>query len=151
MTESSVDSDHRQWELTRDNGDTVWANVVLSVLHGSDGLPNRASFTEELESALATGDPHTLAHLDVGSLTIVDGGLGYAAGDAVLAEVARRLRVLLHGFANLSTVDRGPLRGVLLAPQRRRGWHAAEWLSWCLCCCRRACTSSAAPATGRSA
>ncbi|WP_329789972.1 diguanylate cyclase [Lentzea sp. DG1S-22] len=128
MVESSVDTDRREWELTRDNGDTVWADVVLSVLRGSDGLPkfhvalvedvteqrmlqewlrhqsltdlltglpNRASFTDKLESALATGEPHTLAYLDVDSLTIVNDGLGYAAGDAVLAEVARRLRLVL--------------------------------------------------------
>ncbi|MCG8924595.1 diguanylate cyclase domain-containing protein [Lentzea sp. CC55] len=128
MVESSVDTDRREWELTRDNGDTVWADVVLSVLRGSDGLPkfhvalvedvteqrmlqewlrhqsltdlltglpNRASFTDKLESALATGEPHTLAYLDVDSLTIVNDGLGYAAGDAVLAEVARRLRLAL--------------------------------------------------------
>ncbi|GLY53213.1 diguanylate cyclase [Lentzea sp. NBRC 102530] len=128
MLESSVDTDRREWELARENGDTVWANVVLSVLRGSDGLPkfhvaliedvteqrmlqewlrhqsltdlltglpNRASFTDKLESALATGEPHTLAYLDVDSLTIVNDGLGYVAGDAVLVEVARRLRVVL--------------------------------------------------------
>ncbi|HEX7305304.1 diguanylate cyclase domain-containing protein [Lentzea sp.] len=128
MVESSVDIDRREWELERRNGDTVWANVVLSVLRGSDGLPkfhvalvedvteqrmlqewlrhqsltdlltglpNRASFTDKLESALATGDPHTLAYLDVDSLTIVNDGLGYVAGDAVLVEVARRLRFVL--------------------------------------------------------
>lgn len=128
MVESSVDGDRREWELTRANGDTVWANVVLSVLRGSDGLPkflvalvedvteqrmlqewlrhqsltdlltglpNRASFTDKLESALATGEPHTLGYLDVDSLTIVNDGLGYAAGDAVLVEVARRLRFVL--------------------------------------------------------
>ncbi|MGW6933199.1 diguanylate cyclase domain-containing protein [Lentzea sp. NPDC054927] len=128
MIASSVDTDRREWELTRSNGDTVWANVVLSVLRGSDGLPkfhvaliedvteqrmlqewlrhqsltdlltglpNRASFTDKLESALATGEPHTLGYLDVDSLTIVNDGLGYAAGDAVLVEVARRLRAVL--------------------------------------------------------
>ena len=125
---SSVDTDRREWELTRGNGDTVWANVVLSVLRGSDGLPkfhvaliedvteqrmlqewlrhqsltdlltglpNRASFTDKLESALVSGEPHTLGYLDVDSLTIVNDGLGYVAGDAVLVEVARRLRVVL--------------------------------------------------------
>ncbi|NGY63798.1 diguanylate cyclase [Lentzea sp. NEAU-D13] len=128
MLASSVDTDRRERELTRNNGDTVWANVVLSVLRGSDGLPkfhvaliedvteqrmlqewlrhqsltdlltglpNRASFADKLESALATGQPHTLGYLDVDSLTIVNDGLGYAAGDAVLVEVARRLRVAL--------------------------------------------------------
>jgi diguanylate cyclase (GGDEF)-like protein/PAS domain S-box-containing protein len=128
MAESVVDTDRREWELHRDNGDTVWANVVLSVLRGSDGLPkfhvaliedvteqrmlqewlrrqaltdlltglpNRSSFVDRLESALATGEPCTLAYLDVDSLTIVNDGLGYAAGDAVLVEVARRLRVVL--------------------------------------------------------
>ncbi|GHH45219.1 diguanylate cyclase domain-containing protein [Lentzea cavernae] len=128
MIESSVDTDRREWELTRGNGDTVWANVVLSVLRGSNGtarfhvalvedvteqrmlqewlrhqsltdlltgLPNRASFTDKLESALATGEPYTLGYLDVDSLTIVNDGLGYAAGDAVLVEVARRLRFVL--------------------------------------------------------
>ncbi|MFI6099574.1 diguanylate cyclase domain-containing protein [Lentzea sp. NPDC051213] len=128
MLASSVDTNRREWQLTRNNGDTVWANVVLSVLRGSDGLPkfhvaliedvteqrmlqewlrhqsltdlltglpNRASFTDKLESALASGEPHTLGYLDVDSLTIVNDGLGYGAGDAVLTEVARRLRVAL--------------------------------------------------------
>jgi diguanylate cyclase (GGDEF)-like protein/PAS domain S-box-containing protein len=128
MIVSSVDTDRRERELTRNNGDTVWANVVLSVLRGSDGLPkyhvaliedvteqrmlqewlrhqsltdlltglpNRASFADKLESALASGEPHTLGYLDVDSLTIVNDGLGYAAGDAVLVEVARRLRFVL--------------------------------------------------------
>lgn len=128
MIASSVDTDRREWELTRHNGDTVWANVVLSVLRGSDGLPkfhvaliedvteqrmlqdwlrrqsltdlltglpNRASFTDKLESALASGEPYTLGYLDVDSLAIVNDGLGYVAGDAVLVEVARRLRVVL--------------------------------------------------------
>jgi len=128
MIESTVDSDRREWELTRKNGDTVWANVVLSVLRGSDGLPkfhvaliedvteqrmlqewlrhqsltdlltglpNRAAFMDRLESALASGRPHVLGYLDVDSLTIVNDGLGFLAGDAVLVEVARRLRVVL--------------------------------------------------------
>lgn len=128
MIASSVDTDRRERELTRSNGDTVWANVVLSVLRGSDGLPkfhvaliedvteqrmlqewlrhqsltdlltglpNRASFADKLESALATGEPYTLGYLDVDSLTIVNDGLGYEAGDAVLVEVARRLRYVL--------------------------------------------------------
>lgn len=128
MAASSVDTDRREWELARGNGDTVWANVVLSVLRGADGLPkfhvaliedvteqrmlqewlrhqsltdlltglpNRASFTDKLESALASGEPYTLGYLDVDSLTIVNDGLGYAAGDAVLVEVARRLRAAL--------------------------------------------------------
>ncbi|WP_112274451.1 diguanylate cyclase domain-containing protein [Lentzea terrae] len=128
MIASSVDTDRREWELARNNGDTVCANVVLSVLRGSDGLPkfhvaliedvteqrmlqdwlrrqsltdlltglpNRASFTDKLESALASGEPCTLGYLDVDSLAIVNDGLGYVAGDAVLVEVARRLRVVL--------------------------------------------------------
>jgi len=128
MIASSVDSDRREWQLVRRNGDTVWVNIVLSVLRGADGLPkfhvaliedvteqrmlqewlrhqsltdlltglpNRASFTDKLESALASGEPHTLGYLDVDSLTIVNDGLGYAAGDAVLVEVARRLRTVL--------------------------------------------------------
>ena len=36
-----------------------------------------------------------MAYLDVDSLTIVNDGLGYVAGDAVLVEVARRLRLVL--------------------------------------------------------
>jgi diguanylate cyclase (GGDEF)-like protein/PAS domain S-box-containing protein len=128
MIASSVDSDRREWQLLRRNGDTVWVNIVLSVLRGADGLPkfhvaliedvteqrmlqewlrhqsltdlltglpNRASFADKLESALASGEPHTLGYLDVDGLTIVNDGLGYTAGDAVLVEVARRLRVVL--------------------------------------------------------
>ncbi|TWP52307.1 diguanylate cyclase [Lentzea tibetensis] len=62
------------------------------------GLPNRQSFVNRLEEVIARAGPTdtmTLGYLDVDSVTIVNDGLGYAAGDAVLREVARRLgRVL---------------------------------------------------------
>ncbi|WP_285751697.1 diguanylate cyclase [Lentzea sp. NBRC 105346] len=124
---STEETIRQERQLTRGPDDTVWANVVLSVLRGADdapryyvavledvteqrmlrevlrrqastdlltGLPNRQSFVNRLEEVLNKAQPDetvTLCYLDVDSVTIVNDGLGYSAGDTVLREVAKRL------------------------------------------------------------
>lgn len=60
------------------------------------GLPNRLKFNEALDEALArrrrSGDALALMFLDVDHFKLINDTLGHAAGDAVLVEVAKRLR-----------------------------------------------------------
>lgn len=60
------------------------------------GLPNRLKFNEALDEALArrrrSGAALALMFLDVDHFKLINDTLGHAAGDAVLIEVAKRLR-----------------------------------------------------------
>jgi diguanylate cyclase (GGDEF)-like protein/PAS domain S-box-containing protein len=61
------------------------------------GLPNRTRLTEHVEEAVArvgTGETRSLAllFLDVDSFKDVNDSLGHSAGDALLIEIARRLK-----------------------------------------------------------
>jgi diguanylate cyclase (GGDEF)-like protein/PAS domain S-box-containing protein len=60
------------------------------------GLPNRALFTDRLERALAHADRDSrsvgLLFLDVDNFKVVNDSLGHQQGDALLAEVALRIR-----------------------------------------------------------
>jgi diguanylate cyclase (GGDEF)-like protein len=62
------------------------------------GLPNRAHFAEHLQTVLCTLDPTgrglcaIVAYLDVDRFKDVNDTLGHSAGDALIQEVARRLR-----------------------------------------------------------
>jgi diguanylate cyclase (GGDEF)-like protein len=64
------------------------------------GLPNRLLFADRLSQAIARAerDPERFALLmvDVDRFKEVNDSLGHAAGDALLAEVARRLRALIR-------------------------------------------------------
>jgi diguanylate cyclase (GGDEF)-like protein/PAS domain S-box-containing protein len=118
-------------QFTDHTGDTMWANVVLSVVRDAEGvpkyyvavieditdqrvlreylrhqalhdvltgLPNRESFVPRLEEVLSRLEAPrsiTLCYLDVDSMTIVNDGLGYQAGDTLLTEVARRLTAVV--------------------------------------------------------
>ncbi|MCW3007670.1 MAG: hypothetical protein JWP17_2296 [Solirubrobacterales bacterium] len=56
------------------------------------GLPNRAAALAELGEALGSGDSFALLLVDVDAFRMVNTGLGQEAGDAVLREIACRLR-----------------------------------------------------------
>jgi diguanylate cyclase (GGDEF)-like protein/PAS domain S-box-containing protein len=60
------------------------------------GLPNRALFSDRLEQALAHGDrdfrPVGVLFLDVDNFKVVNDSLGHQQGDALLTEMAARIR-----------------------------------------------------------
>ena len=64
------------------------------------GLPNRRVFAEVLDKAIATtlrsGRPHALLSIDLDRFKPVNDIYGHAAGDAVLCEVADRLRAAVR-------------------------------------------------------
>lgn len=72
------------------------------------GLPNRAIFEEllhhEVEAARRAARPIALLLVDVDHFKRVNDERGHPAGDAVLREVARRLRVAVRGEDHLSRI-----------------------------------------------
>ncbi|MDQ2864858.1 MAG: diguanylate cyclase [Candidatus Eremiobacteraeota bacterium] len=64
------------------------------------GLPNRALFHDRIENALAAARRYArgfaVMYVDIDKFKEINDGFGHAAGDAVLKEVARRLRAALR-------------------------------------------------------
>jgi diguanylate cyclase (GGDEF)-like protein/PAS domain S-box-containing protein len=64
------------------------------------GLPNRRVFADVLDKAIATtlrsGRPHALLSIDLDRFKPVNDIFGHAAGDAVLCEIADRLRAAVR-------------------------------------------------------
>jgi diguanylate cyclase (GGDEF)-like protein/PAS domain S-box-containing protein len=64
------------------------------------GLPNRRVFAEVLDKAIATtlrsGRPHALLSIDLDRFKPVNDIYGHATGDAVLCEIANRLRAVVR-------------------------------------------------------
>ncbi|HYQ64420.1 EAL domain-containing protein [Actinophytocola sp.] len=61
------------------------------------GLPNRQFFTTRLEEVLNSGTPTTLYRLELNGLAAVNDGLGGPCTDALLIDVAARLRNVAAG------------------------------------------------------
>jgi diguanylate cyclase (GGDEF)-like protein/PAS domain S-box-containing protein len=59
-------------------------------------LPNRALLISQLEGALQHGDQVGVLFLDLDRFKVVNDGLGHAAGDHLLVQVAHRLRELMR-------------------------------------------------------
>jgi diguanylate cyclase (GGDEF)-like protein len=76
--------------------------LELAQIDTLTGLPNRAVFLEQLEAAVDArqrprGDTFSVLMLDLDRFKNVNDSLGHAAGDALLLEVANRLRSALRG------------------------------------------------------
>ncbi|MGM0413336.1 MAG: 7TM diverse intracellular signaling domain-containing protein [Pseudomonadota bacterium] len=100
----------RTRDLERANRDLRESQAQLEYQAGHDpltGLVNRKLFNEHLVRAMARADRHgqglTLLVADLDHFKPVNDRLGHAVGDAVLVEVARRLRA---GVREVDTVAR---------------------------------------------
>jgi diguanylate cyclase (GGDEF)-like protein len=76
--------------------------LELARVDNLTGLPNRAVFLEQLEAAAdarvrGRGETFSVLMLDLDRFKNVNDSLGHAAGDALLREVASRLRSALRG------------------------------------------------------
>jgi diguanylate cyclase (GGDEF)-like protein len=72
------------------------------------GLPDRAQFLARLQRELGRGRgaaPFAVALVDLDDFKALNHGLGYAAGDALLAQVARRLETCLRRGDVLARFD----------------------------------------------
>ncbi len=98
--------------------------VAHMALHDAlTGLPNRVLFHRRLAEAMAAGTSLGLLCLDLDHFKLVNDTLGHPAGDALLREVAERLRTCLDTsglvarlggdeFAILRPSERGTLLGL---------------------------------------
>jgi diguanylate cyclase len=100
------------------------ANESLSYLAFHDnltGLPNRASFLERATQAIQAQrgrqDKVALLYLDCDRFKAINDGLGHAAGDELLVEVARRVRMQLRDGDFVARLG-GDEFAVLLSPIR---------------------------------
>jgi cyclic di-GMP phosphodiesterase Gmr len=77
---------------TRNEFEMVRSRAVTDAL---TGLPNRAGLLEQLESLRGSGA--TVVFCDLNGFKAVNDSLGHSVGDAVLVQVARRLRRTVRG------------------------------------------------------
>ncbi|BDP44313.1 hypothetical protein DAETH_42820 (plasmid) [Deinococcus aetherius] len=91
----------RQRTLALEEADHRKSELLTALAHQAQhdaltGLPNRAAFTAHLEAAVSqasvTGEELTVLFVDLDGFKAVNDTLGHAAGDALLREVAVRLR-----------------------------------------------------------
>jgi diguanylate cyclase (GGDEF)-like protein/PAS domain S-box-containing protein len=79
----------------RDCTEELRAREQLETLAHRDrvtGLPNRRAILERIDELHADGAPFALVLVNVDGFSTVNTGFGHAAGDAVLSEIAGRLR-----------------------------------------------------------
>jgi len=83
--------------------------MLMRTLAGTDvltGLPNRRAMLEQLDAAMAlsrrTGQPVSVALIDVDHFKAVNDQHGHAAGDAVLVQLGELMRTQLRGSDGLA-------------------------------------------------
>jgi len=123
--------------LSRANEDIRNTNSRLEVLANGDpvtGLANRTLFNSRLKSdiALAEAGGETLALLliDVDRFKSINDTLGHSAGDLVLSEIAKRLRVTVAGDGLVARLGGDEFAVIYLGADasRRAASDAAELL-----------------------
>ncbi|MCD2471859.1 EAL domain-containing protein [Jiella sp. MQZ9-1] len=80
-------------------GDVLKRNFTLAHFDRLSGLPNRHRFEETLLSKLTMPDGFGLIILDADHLKTVNDTFGHAAGDGLIAEIAKRLSGLPPEFS----------------------------------------------------
>ena len=76
--------------------DTLLAPGPLPGCDPLTGLPDRGAFLARLELAAAAGLPLAVLFLDLDNFKLINDGFGHETGDALLREVAARLREATH-------------------------------------------------------
>jgi diguanylate cyclase (GGDEF)-like protein len=116
--------------LTIANADARHQLTTLASVDGLTGLLNQRSFKERLESEVTTarrrGRPLSLAVLDIDHFKRVNDVYGHAAGDRVLAEVARRLKAAVRAGETVARIGGEEFAWVLPATDGANAHAAAE-------------------------
>jgi diguanylate cyclase (GGDEF)-like protein len=82
---------------------------------GLTGLPNRMLYAERLDEALASGGPVVAMLIDLDDFKLVNDEYGHGAGDALLREIALRLRACLRATDTVARIG-GDEFAVLVVP-----------------------------------
>jgi diguanylate cyclase len=91
------------------------------------GLDNRRAFTAALDAAVADADgkaPFSLAMLDLDGFKPANDRFGHAAGDAILVEVARRLRTICSDCRSIARIGGDEFAIILAAGRTGDAAHA---------------------------
>jgi len=96
--------------------DALAARLHHHAFHDSlTGLPNRSLYAERLDEALAAGAPVIAMLIDLDDFKLVNDEWGHGAGDALLREVALRLRAALRASDTVARIG-GDEFAVLVVP-----------------------------------
>lgn len=81
------------------------------------GLPNRTLFHNRLEQTIRLADredrPFAVVMMDLDGFKAVNDTFGYAAGDAVLAEIARRAKAILRASDTIARIGGDEIAAVM--------------------------------------